>query len=119
VEQRIMTANKPLDAYNASLIPVLHLLDYDKSQMLDVVRVAKVFTSGMREILNDLTYDEGVFDELLAKLDDNYDEVLVEYEQLKTYANKKVVFEVDNLLTQLAKLQEEISVRMANERYAS
>lgn len=114
-----MTAYKPLDAYSASLIPVLRLLDYNDSQMLDAVRVAKVFTSGMREILNELTYDETIFDELLAKLDDDYDEVSKEYEELKTHANIKVVLEIDNLLTQLAKLQEEISVRMANERYAS
>jgi hypothetical protein len=114
-----MTAYKPLDAYSGALIPVLHLLDYSESQMLDAVRVAKVFTSGMREILNDLTYDEAVFDELLAKLDDDYDEVVKEYDQLKTYASQNVVVEVDKLLTELAKLQEEVSVRMANERYAS
>lgn len=114
-----MTAYKPIDAYNGALTPVLHLLDYSESQMLDAVRVAKVFTSGMREILNDLTYDEAVFNELLAKLDDDYDEVVEEYKQLKSYASQKVITEVDRLLTELAKLQEEVSVKMANERYAS
>ena len=75
---------------------------------------AMLFVTGTREILRDLNYKEDVFEKLLSDLDDSYD-------YLKAYSltdnGTKLKDMTDRLLTQMVKLQDEISTLIVEHKH--
>jgi len=75
---------------------------------------AMLFVTGTREILRDLNYKEDVFEKLLSDLDDSYD-------YLKAYSltdnGTKLKDMIDRLLTQMVKLQDEISTLIVEHKH--
>jgi len=75
---------------------------------------AMLFVTGTREILRDLNYKEDVFEKLLSDLDDSYD-------YLKAYSSTdngtKLKDMTDRLLTQMVKLQDEISTLIVEHKH--
>lgn len=60
-----------------------------------------------------------VFDELLQKLDNDYDAVCAEKAKIAPFASDEIIEMSENLLVNLAKLQEAISQKMADMKYAN
>lgn len=114
-----MTATPTVEMYEKAMSYAIRLFDYDEKQMANAIRIADTFTVGMLDILDELNYDEAVFDELLQKLDNDYDAVCGEQAKLKGFATDKIVEMNESLLVNLAKLQEAISQKMADMKYAN
>jgi hypothetical protein len=114
-----MTATPTVEMYEKAMSCAIRLFDYDEKQMANVIRIANQFTVGMLDILDDLNYNEDVFDELLQNLDSNYDSVCIEQTKLKSFANTEIIDMSETLLVNLAKLQEAISQKMADMKYAN
>ncbi len=114
-----MTATPTVEMYEKAMSYAIRLFDYDEKQMANAIRIADTFTVGMLDILDELNYDEAVFDELLQKLDNDYDAVCGEQVKLKGFATDKIVEMNESLLVNLAKLQEAISQKMADMKYAN
>ena len=114
-----MTATPTVEMYEKAMSCAIRLFDYDEKQMANVIRIANQFTVGMLDILDDLNYNEDVFDELLQNLDSNYDAVCTEQTKLKSFANAEIINMSETLLVNLAKLQEAISQKMADMKYAN
>ena len=77
---------------------------------------ALVFTQGMRDILDDLTFDYDVFEKLLFDLDDNYEIIKTEYITVNDLELKSIV---DQLMTQMIKLQMEISDKLVDFKHTN
>jgi len=75
---------------------------------------AMLFVTGTREILRDLSYKEDVFEKLLSDLDDSYD-YLKAYALTETGSKLKDI--TDRLLTQMVKLQDEISTLIVEHKH--
>lgn len=114
-----MTATPTVEMYEKAMSYAIRLFDYDEKQMANAIRIANTFTVGMLDILDDLNYDENVFDQLLQKLDSDYDAVCIEQVKLKGFASVEIVEMSETLLVNLAKLQEAISQKMADMKYAN
>jgi len=82
----------------------------------NAIRVALMMVSGFRDILDDLNYDEDKLRELQFSLDDNYDAV---EKVLKTTSDTKTRNMIENLLTEMAKLEMEIGDLILEHRHAS
>ena len=78
--------------------------------------MALMMVEGMRDILNDLSYDEEVIQTLIDNLDDGYDALNASMEQYKF--DGEIYNTVDKLLTQLTGLINDLqtlSIEKANE----
>ncbi len=114
-----MTATPTVEMYEKAMSYAVRLFDYDEKQMENAIRIANIFTVGMLSILEELNYDEAVFDELLQKLDNDYDAVCAEKAKIAPFASDEIIEMSENLLVNLAKLQEVISQKMADMNYAN
>jgi len=114
-----MTATPTVEMYEKAMSYAVKLFDYDEKQMENAIRIANIFTVGMLSILDELNYDEAVFDELLQKLDNDYDAVCAEKAKIAPFASDEIIEMSENLLVNLAKLQEAISQKMADMKYAN
>ena len=114
-----MTATPTVEMYEKAMSYAVRLFDYDEKQMEHAIRIANIFTVGMLSILDELNYNEAVFDELLQKLDNDYDAVCAEKAKIAPFASDEIIEMSENLLVNLAKLQEVISQKMADMKYAN
>jgi len=74
-------------------------------EMENAIKISLMMVKGFREILDELTFDEDKLRNLQFNLDDNYDVVEEIFKSSKNIEIKKTL---DNLLTQMAKLDMEI-----------
>lgn len=108
------------ELYHQLMMPLLHIeadLEPAENNIIKThARTALVFTQGMRDILDDLTFDYDVFEKLLFDLDDNYEVVATEYATVNDPELKSIV---DQLMTQMVKLQMEISDKLIDFKHAN
>jgi hypothetical protein len=108
------------ELYHQLMTPLLHievdLEPADNNIIKSYARTALVFTQGMRDILDDLTFDYDVFEKLLFDLDDNYEIVKMEYAAINDTELKSIV---DQLMTQMVKLQMELSDKLVDFKHAN
>ena len=107
------------ELYHHLMMPLLQieadLEPADNNIIKSHARTALVFTQGMRDILDDLTFDYDVFEKLLFDLDDNYEIVKTEYATVNDPELKSMV---DQLMTQMVKFQMEISDKLVDFKHA-
>jgi len=82
----------------------------------NAIKIALMMVQGFRDILDDLNFDEEKLRELQFSLDDSYDVVEEIYRKCKDKETKELL---DNLLTQMAKLDMEIGDLILEQKYAS
>ena len=82
----------------------------------NAIKIALMMVQGFRDILDDLNFDEEKLRELQFNLDDSYDVVEKIY---KNCTNKETKELLDNLLTQMTKLEMEIGGFILEQKYAS
>ncbi|MGZ5208872.1 MAG: hypothetical protein ACXWB0_07625 [Sulfuricurvum sp.] len=108
------------ELYHQLMMPLLNiepiLESADHNIIKNQARMALAFTQGMRDILDDLTFDYDVFEHLLFELDDNYEVVKAE---CMTVENSDLKFIVNQLMTQMVKLQMEISDKLVDFKHAN
>jgi hypothetical protein len=111
--------HQQFELYQHLMMPLLHIevnLEPAENNIIKThARTALVFTQGMRDILDDLTFDYDVFEKLLFDLDDNYEIVKSEYETVNDSELKSIV---DQLMTQMVKLQMQISDKLVDFKHA-
>jgi len=111
--------HQQFELYHLLMMPLLRLKadlePADNNIIKSRARTALVFTQGMRDILDDLTFDYDVFEKLLFDLDDNYEIVKTEYATVNEPGLKSIV---DQLMTQMVKLQMEISDKLVDFKHA-
>lgn len=107
------------ELYHQLMMPLLQIegaLEPAENNIIkNHARIALAFTEGMRGILDDLTFDYDVFERLLFELDDNYEVVKREYASVNDPDLKSIV---DQLMTQMVKLQMEISDKLVDFKHA-
>ncbi|MGD9970127.1 MAG: hypothetical protein AB7S65_06690 [Sulfuricurvum sp.] len=107
------------ELYHQLMMPLLQidsdLEPADNNIIKTHARTALVFTQGMRDILDDLTFDYDIFEKLLFDLDDNYEVVATEYAIVNDLELKSII---DQLMTQMVKLQMEISDKLIDFKHA-
>jgi dephospho-CoA kinase len=98
-------------------------VDYFKSlnssagiEIENAIKISLMMVTGFRDILDDLNFDEEKLRNLQFNLDDNYEVVEEIYHNTKNSKTKKVL---DELLTQMAKLEMEIGDLILEHRHAS
>ena len=103
------------ELYRQLMMPLIHieadLEPADNNIIKTHTRTALVFTQGIRDILDDLTFDYDVFEKLLFELDDNYEIVATKYATANDPELRSIV---DQLMTQMVKLQMEISDKLVD-----
>jgi hypothetical protein len=108
------------ELYHQLMMPLLNiepiLEPADHNIIKNQARMALAFTQGMRDILDDLTFDYDVFEHLLFELDDNYEVVKAEYMTVENIELKSIV---NQLMTQMVKLQMEISDKLVDFKHAN
>lgn len=108
------------ELYHQLMMPLLHIeADLEPAEnniIKSHARTALVFTQGMRDILDDLTFEYDIFEKLLFDLDDNYEVVKTEYATVNDPELKSIV---DQLMTQMVKLQMEINDKLVDFKHAS
>ena len=82
----------------------------------NAMKISLMMVTGFREILDELNFDEEKLRTLQFNLDDNYEVV---EEILKNTKNSKTKKVLDELLTQMAKLEMEIGDLILEHRHAS
>ncbi len=82
----------------------------------NAMKISLMMVSGFRELLDELEYDEEKLRTLQYNLDDNYE--IVE-EIFKNTSDKENKIILDNLLTQMTKLEMEIGDLILEHRHAS
>ncbi len=82
----------------------------------NAIKIALMMVKGFREILDELNFDEEKLRELQFNLDDNYEVIEDILKNSKDVKNKK---NIDELLTQMAKLEMEIGDLILEHRHAS
>ena len=103
------------ELYHQLMMPLIHieadLEPADNNIIKTHTRTALVFTQGIRDILDDLTFDYDVFEKLLFELDDNYEIVIAKYAIVNDPELRSIV---GQLMTQMVKLQMEISDKLVD-----
>lgn len=82
----------------------------------NAIKISLMMVTGFREILDDLNYDEEKLRTLQFNLDDNYE--IVE-DIFKMTKNREIKETLENLLTQMAKLEMEIGDLILEHLHAS
>ena len=82
----------------------------------NAMKISLMMVTGFREILDELNFDEEKLRTLQFNLDDNYEVV---EEILKNSKNSKTKEVLDELLTQMVKLEMEIGDLILEHRHAS
>ena len=82
----------------------------------NAIKISLMMVTGFREILDELNFDEEKLRTLQFNLDDNYEVV---EEIFKDTTNSKTKETLDNLLTQMAKLEMEIGDFILEHRHVS
>ena len=86
------------------------------SEIENAIKISLMMVTGFREILDELNFDEEKLRTLQFNLDDNYEVV---EEIFKSSKNSKTKETLDELLTQMAKLEMEIGDLILEHRHAS
>jgi len=90
------------------LLNVEYFKQFNQSENIETqnaIKISLMMVQGFREILDELNFDEEKLRTLQFNLDDNYEVV---EEVFKTTKNATTKETLDNLLTQMAKLEMEI-----------
>ena len=82
----------------------------------NAIKISLMMVTGFREILDELNFDEEKLRTLQFNLDDNYEVVEEIFKNSKDSKTKEML---DNLLTQMAKLEMEIGDLILEHRHAS
>ena len=82
----------------------------------NAIKIALMMVKGFREILDELNFDEDKLRTLQFSLDDNYEVVEDIFKNNEDTKTKKIL---DELLTQMAKLEMEIGDLILENRHAS
>jgi hypothetical protein len=82
----------------------------------NAMKISLMMVSGFREILDELNFDEEKLRTLQFNLDDNYEIVAEIFKSSQNSKTKKVL---DELLTQMAKLEMEIGDLILEHRHVS
>ncbi len=82
----------------------------------NAIKIALMMVKGFREILDELNFDEEKLRTFQFNLDDNYEVVEDIFKNSKDSKTKKIL---DELLTQMAKLEMEIGDLILEHRHAS
>jgi len=85
-------------------------------EMQNAIKISLMMVTGFREILDELNFDEEKLRVLQFNLDDNYEVV---EEIFKSSEDTKTKETLDELLTQMAKLEMEIGDLILEHRHAS
>jgi len=85
-------------------------------EMQNAIKISLMMVTGFREILDELNFDEEKLRTLQFNLDDNYEAV---EEIFKSTKDSKTKETIDELLTQMAKLEMEIGDLILEHRHAS
>ncbi len=111
---------RQFELYHQLMMPLLQieadLEPADNNIIKAHAHTALVFTQGMRDILDDLTFNYDIFENLLFDLDDNYKIFKTKY---ATVNDPKLKSIVDQLMTQMVKLQMEISDKLVDFKHAN
>jgi len=92
------------------------LINSANIEIENAMKISLMMVTGFREILDELNFDEEKLRTLQFNLDDNYEVV---EEILKNSKNSKTKEVLDELLTQMAKLEMEIGDLILEHRHAS
>jgi uncharacterized membrane protein (DUF106 family) len=84
--------------------------------MQNAIKISLMMVTGFRKILDELNFDEEKLRVLQFNLDDNYEAV---EEIFKSNEDTKIKETLDELLTQMAKLEMEIGDLILEHRYVS
>ena len=82
----------------------------------DAIKIALMTVSGFRDLLDDLHFNEEKLRKLQFALDDNYEMIEHIFESVSDPLTRRLI---DNLLTQMAKLEMEIGDLILEHRCAS
>ena len=82
----------------------------------NAIKIALMMVKGFREILDELNFDEDKLRTLQFNLDDNYEVIEDIFKKSEDAKTKKIL---DELLTQMAKLEMEIGDLILEHRHAS
>ena len=93
-----------------------NLKEYNQKEQQNAIKIALMMVKGFRDILDELNYNEEKLRNLQFSLDDNYEIVEKLYKSAKEQENKKLI---DELLTQMAKLEMEIGDFILEHKHAS
>ncbi|HHH19957.1 MAG TPA: hypothetical protein ENK86_05570 [Campylobacterales bacterium] len=85
-------------------------------EIQNAVKISLMMVKGFREILDELNFDEEKLRTLQFNLDDNYEVV---EEIFKTMNESEIKKNLDDLLTQMVKLEMEIGDLILEHRHAS
>lgn len=86
------------------------------TEIQNAMKISLMMVSGFRELLDELAYDEEKLRTLQYNLDDNYEIVEEIYKNTNDKTSKIIL---DNLLTDMAKLEMEIGDLILEHRHAS
>ena len=86
------------------------------SEVENAIKIALMMVKGFREILDKLNFDKEKLRTLQFNLDDNYEAVEEIYNSCEDAKTKEII---DELLTQMAKLEMEIGDLILEHRHAS
>ncbi len=86
------------------------------SEIENAIKISLMMVTGFREILDELNFDEEKLRTLQFNLDDNYEVVEKTFKSSEDIRTKKIL---DELLTQMAKLEMEIGDLILEHRHAS
>ena len=92
------------------------LINSANIEIENAMKISLMMVTGFREILDELNFDEEKLRTLQFNLDDNYEVV---EEILKNSKNSKTKEVLDELLTQMTKLEMEIGDLILEHRHAS
>jgi len=88
----------------------------DNIEIENAMKISLMMVTGFREILDELNFDEEKLRTLQFNLDDNYEVV---EDIFKSTTSSKTKETLNNLLTQMAKLEMEIGDLILEHRHAS
>ena len=101
------------------LLNVEYFKSLNSSANLEIenaIKISLMMVTGFRDILDELNFDEEKLRTLQFNLDDNYEVVEEIFKRNQNSKTKKVL---DELLTQMAKLEMEIGDLILEHRHAS
>lgn len=99
-------------------ISLLDINNFQKTsiEQKNAIKIALMMVRGFRDILDELNYNEEKLRALQFNLDDNYEAVDEVFKTISDVETKKML---DELLTNMAKLEMEISDRILEHTHAS
>jgi len=101
-------------------MPILDIDSFNhmssKSEQKNAIKIALMMVKGFRDILDDLNFDEDGLRELQFSLDDSYDDIEEIYKKITDKETKEII---DELLTNIAKLDMEIADTILEYKNAS